>query len=177
MGAPSDRPLVQPHPDDSLPCDGRESARREGAPDAPSSNAPPAAPPGSLPPGLRDELDALVFAWGDAYAIAGCVQGLAQTWTAVRLDTAAVLTAGGSETLVHLIRADYRACPVPRRDGLRDYLLERLRARYPGWAIVSVDQGVLAVRGATAVGPLPQQAMGCELADIAVRESRHSRQV
>ena len=159
-------------PRDTRPVTGTGASAPGGADRSvptPTGESPPGA---SLPPGPQDELAALTFAWGDAYAIAACATGLTQTWTAVRLDTAAVFTAGTCAALTSLIRADYTRCPVPRHQVARDYLLERLRAKYRGWAIVLADQGVLAVRGTMAVGPLPQRAMDCTLAEITVREGR-----
>lgn len=62
-------------------------------------------------PWERDELEPLVWGWGEAYAITSPEPGV---WLAQRLDTRETLRAESAEELRDAIKADYFARPVPR---------------------------------------------------------------
>jgi hypothetical protein len=98
--------------------------------------------------GMDADLADLRWHWSGAFAVAACVLGGTEVWTAARLDTGDYVTASDPGTLELMIRASNEAHPVPRRDGsLRDHLTERLRAQCPGWAVVRAGDEVIAVRG------------------------------
>ena len=60
-----------------------------------------------------DELEYLLWSWGEAYAVSNPETGL---WLAQRRDDRTLLRAVSPEALLEMIRADYAAKPVSRPD-------------------------------------------------------------
>jgi hypothetical protein len=149
MGAPD---LRQPTPDaDPRPRAGREEARQESSPGAPSSHSSPAAPPG-IPHRVlvATHLHALRFSWHEVYEVAACVLGGAEVWTGVRLDGSGVITAGDWVTFGVLLREDHGSYPHGGPIAKVPYDLATVRTGHPGFAVIGVPGGFMAFRGSRA---------------------------
>jgi hypothetical protein len=159
-----------------LPGRGQGAAEAEPAPAAALASA---APPGALDAHLRSLRNHL----GDCYAFGACAlgDGSGELWTALRHDavpgyrTADWLTCATWAELAWQVRCDHEARPVPhgRRLRYRDDLLERLCARFPGWAVVRLaDDRLLGRRGHVEAGPVVMAAMGSAIGQASFEAAR-----